>query len=193
MQRGDGRADLLAAEIGAVTTTSAGTGPPGKASEMSARACTTGTLGGSEWIPGSSRFSRSAGAASASSTMAATPPQASGRRTTARASAPQNFDSRAAVRRRPRNGIRPRSVHGPSMDKIAGRKVSEPSTATPTTRIVPMATPENTSMPVRNSPARAIITVSPDTMMARPEVWAAIRSASAVLRPAARSSRVRRR
>ena len=125
--------------------------------------------------------------------MAATPPQASGRRTTARASAPQNFDSRAAVRRRPRNGIRPRSVHGPSMDKIAGRKVSEPSTATPTTRIVPMATPENTSMPVRNSPARAIITVSPDTMMARPEVCAAIRSASAVLRPAARSSRVRRR
>ena len=56
-----------------------------------------------------------------------------------------------------------------------------------------MATPVNTSMPVRNSPARAIITVSPDTTMARPEVCAAIRSASAVLRPAARSSRVRRR
>jgi hypothetical protein len=81
------------------------------------------------------------------------------------------------VRRRPRNGIRLRSVHVPSIDKIPGRKVSEPSTATPTTRMVPTATPENTSMPMRNSPARAIITVSPDTTMARPEVPAAIRSA----------------
>ena len=67
-------------------------------------------------------------------------------------------------------GSGPGPSHVPSSDKIAGRKVSEPSTATPTTRIVPTATPENTSMPVRNSPAREIITVSPDTTMARPEV-----------------------
>ena len=160
---------------------------------MSIRLRTTGTLDGSEWMPASSRFRESTGAASASSTAAATPPQISGRRTTARASMPQNLDSWATVRRRPRNGIRPRSVHLPSMDKIAGRKVSEPSTATPTTTIVPTATPENTSMPVRNRPARATITVSPDTTMARPEVPAAIRSASVVSCPAARSSRVRRR
>ena len=160
---------------------------------MSIRLRTTGTLAGSEWMPASSRFIESTGAASASSTATATPPQASGRRTTARASAPQNLDSCARVRRRPRNGIRPRSVHLPSMDKIPGRKVSEPSTATPTTRIVPTATPENTSMPVRNRPARAIITVSPDTRMARPEVRAAIRSAFSVSCPAARSSRTRRR
>ena len=79
------------------------------------------------------------------------------------------------------------------MDKIPGRKVSEPSTATPTTTIVPTAIPENTSMPVRNKSARAIITVSPETTMARPEVPAAIRSAAVVSCPAARSSRVRRR
>jgi hypothetical protein len=144
-------------------------------------------------MPGSSRFSRSTGTASASRAIAAMPPQASGRFTTARASAPQNLDSLAAVRRLPRYGIRPRSVHLPSIDKIAGRKVSDPRMATPTTKIVPTATPEKTSMPVRNSPAMAIITVRPDTTMARPEVCAAIRRASALVRPAARSSRVRRR
>ncbi len=176
-----------------VSTTSAGSGPPGKACWMLSRARTTGTLAGSSWMPGSSRCRDSTGTARASSRTAATPPQASGRRTTARASRPQNFDSRAAVRRRPSHGIRPRSVQVPSSDNIAGRKVSEPSTATPTTRIVPTATPENTSMPVRNNPARAIITVSPEITMARPEVPAAMRSASFVSCPAARSSRVRRR
>ena len=59
--------------------------------------------------------------------------------------------------------------------------------------MVPIATPENTSIPVRNSPASEIITVSPDTAMARPEVAAATCSASLVSRPAARSSRTRRR
>ncbi len=47
----------------------------------------------------------------------------------------------------------------------------------PTTMIVPTASPEKMSMPVRNSPAREIITVRPDTTMARPEVAAAVRSA----------------
>ena len=47
----------------------------------------------------------------------------------------------------------------------------------PTTMIVPTATPEKTSMPVRNSPDSEIITVRPDTTMARPEVAAALRTA----------------
>jgi hypothetical protein len=59
--------------------------------------------------------------------------------------------------------------------------------------MVPIATPENTSIPVRNSPASETITVSADTAMALPEVAAAMRSASFVSRPAARSSRTRRR
>ena len=176
-----------------VTTTSAGSGPPGNACRIVPSVRTTGTFSGSEWMPGSSRRSESTGAAITSSAIVASPPSASGLRTTARTTAPHSRDGRAAARRRPRNGIRPRSVPFPSSDSSAGRKVSEPSTATPTTRMVPIATPENTSIPVRNSPASEIITVSPDTAMARPEVAAEIRSASAVLWPAARSSRTRRR
>ena len=87
----------------------------------------------------------------------------------------------------------PRSTHVPSKDSSAGSAVSEPRTATPTTVIAPTAKPVKTSMPVRNRPASEIITVSPDTTMARPEVAAAVRSASAWLAPAARSSRSRRR
>ena len=59
--------------------------------------------------------------------------------------------------------------------------------------IVPNAMPVNRSMPVRNSPASEIITVSPEITIARPEVAAAIRSASPKVLPAARSSRSRRR
>jgi hypothetical protein len=65
--------------------------------------------------------------------------------------------------------------------------------ATPTTAIVPIATPVNTSYPLRNKPPSAIITVRPETTMARPEVPAAIRSAWALVAPLARSSRSRRR
>ena len=97
------------------------------------------------------------------------------------------------MRRRPRNGILPLSTQVPSRDSAAGSAVSEPSTETPTTVIVPTASPEKTSMPVRNSPASEIMTVRPDTTMARPEVAAAIRSAWSLPRPAARSSRSRRR
>jgi hypothetical protein len=71
--------------------------------------------------------------------------------------------------------------------------VRDPITVAPTTAIVPRPMPVKTEYPVRNSPASAIITVSPDTTMARPEVRAAIRSASPVLAPLARSSRSRRR
>jgi hypothetical protein len=48
-------------------------------------------------------------------------------------------------------------------------------------------------MPDRNSPAREIITVSPEVTMARPEVAEAILSAWRTKRPAARSSRSRRK
>ncbi len=124
---------------------------------------------------------------------AASEPHAAGWATTRRTSAAHSRDGRAAVRRRPRNGIRPRSAHPPSQDSSAGSTVSEPATATPTTAMVPIATPVNTAYPVRNRPASAIMTVSPETTMARPEVAAARRSASAVPAPLARSSRSRRR
>ena len=62
-----------------------------------------------------------------------------------------------------------------------------------TTRIV--ATPNDAKVvsPVRNMPAIAAITVMPETSTERPEVAAAASIAARSLRPAARSSRARRR
>ena len=54
-----------------------------------------------------------------------------------------------------------------------------------TTMIVASPKPSNSSMPDRNMPAIATMTVSPETRTARPEVAAAIRSAVAGSRPAA--------
>ena len=75
----------------------------------------------------------------------AAPPHTSGRRTTHRTTTAHTRDGRAAVRLRPRNGMRPRSARGPSQESKAGSTVSEPSTATPTTAIVPSAMPLKTS------------------------------------------------
>ncbi len=134
-----------------------------------------------------------AGKASATSAASARPPQAAGLRTTRPTTAVHIFDRSARVLPLPRKGILPRSAHGPSRSSSAGSAVSDPTTATPTTSIVPIANPVNMSMPVNSSPASEIITVSPDTTMARPDVAAAVRSASWKLTPAARSSRSRRR
>ena len=92
----------------------------------------------------------------------------------------------------PSHGIRPLSRRSPSSASVAGRTVSEPRTATATTRIVASAMPMNVCWPVRNMPAMAAITVSPETSTERPDVAAAMSTASSVDRPAARSSRCRR-
>ena len=68
----------------------------------------------------------------------------------------------------------------------------EPSTATATTRIAPTASELKIALPVRNMPAIATATVPPETTTARPEVAAAISTASRAVRPRARSSRARR-
>ena len=176
-----------------VTTTSAGAGPPGKACSMARSVRTTGISAGRLCRPGLSTRIPSAGALRATIAMAAVPPHTTGLATTRRTSARQNTDRWARTRRRPRKGTLPRSTRGPSQASRAGRAVSEPSTAMPTTVIVPMARPEKTSMPVAKSPPSEIITVSPDTTIARPEVAAATASASRCVLPAARSSRSRRR
>lgn len=62
-----------------------------------------------------------------------------------------------------------------------------------TTMIVASANPLNSRSPDRNMPPIATITVSPEMSTARPLVAAAIRSAVSASRPAARSSRSRRR
>ena len=76
---------------------------------------------------------------------------------------------------------------------MAGKTVSEPSTAIATTIIVATPKPMNVLSPVNSMPAIATITVRPETSTERPEVAAAASSAARSLRPAARSSRARLR
>ncbi len=92
-----------------------------------------------------------------------------------------------------RIGTPPFSTRSPSQDRIAGRTVSDPTSATATTRIVPVANDWKVGVPAKYIPAIAIITVNPETSTARPEVAAAAASAASSLRPASRSSRSRRR
>ena len=88
--------------------------------------------------------------------------------------------------------MRPFSTRSPSFDSTAGSTVSDPSTATATTMIVPTANDMKVALPVRNIPAIAIATVSPETSTARPEVAAAISSARSFEWPRCRSARWRR-
>ncbi len=81
----------------------------------------------------------------------------------------------------------------PSRESSAGSTVTEPSTATATTMIVPVAIEPNVLSPARYMPAIAAITVSPETITEWPEVAAADSSAASGLAPLARSSRSRRR
>ena len=90
-------------------------------------------------------------------------------------------------------GTRPFSTRSPSFDSVAGSTVIEPSTATATTIIVPMPNDVKTALPASSMPAMAIMTVSPETRTARPDVAAATARASAGGRPASRSSMRRRR
>ena len=71
--------------------------------------------------------------------------------------------------------------------------MSDPSIATATTTMVPVANDVNVGAPAKYIPAMAIMTVKPETSTARPEVAAAASMAASLLRPAARSSRTRRR
>ena len=75
---------------------------------------------------------------------------------------------------------------------IAGRKVSEPSTATATTSIVPTPKPTKIGLPANSSPPIAVSTVMPETSTARPDVAAATSTASSAERPRSRSSITRR-
>ena len=90
------------------------------------------------------------------------------------------------------NGMRPLSTRSPSFESRAGRTVSEPIIATPTTRIVPVAIEAKPLSPVKYMPAMAAMTVKPETSTARPDVAAAAARAASGSRPALRSSRSRR-
>ncbi len=156
--------------------------------------CTTGWSCGSEaevfGVPMSIPI---AGIAIATSRPVARTADSSGRRST-RSTIRDQMPTRATrLRRRPRPGIRPFSVRSPSIDSRAGSTVSDPSIATATTTMVPVANEVNVGAPAKYIPAMAIMTVMPETSTARPEVAAAASMAASLLRPAARSSRTRRR
>ena len=72
-----------------------------------------------------------------------------------------------------------------------GRQDRErPESAIATTSTVPTPKDAKVCEPMRNMPAIAVITTKPENSTARPEVAAAVCSASALVRPRARSSRV---
>ena len=137
-------------------------------------------------------FIWSAGTARTISSPPASTIDQPGRRMTRPVTAVQKRD-RPAGRRRPISGTRPFSTRSPSQDSIAGSTVSEANMAIATTTIAPSANEMNALSPLMNMPAIATITVMPEISTARPEVAAAASSAAPSLRPAARSSRSRRR
>ena len=109
--------------------------------------------------------------------------------------APQTRDSPLDLwRRLVTKGTRPFSSQFFRLrnESIAGRKVIDPSTATATTSIVPMPKPTKIGLPANRRPAIAVMTVRPEMSTARPEVAAAISSASSAEWPRSRSSIMRR-
>ena len=174
------------------TTTSAETPSLGNASLTLLIVCTTAMSCGSDSSPASARCSPNAGIVSATSTPVATSAETSGRRSTRSTIRPQTFSLATRALTRPSSGTRPFSMRSPSFDSRAGRTVTEPSIAIATTTIVPVANEVKSAAPARYMPLIAVITVTPEISTARPEVAAAASSAASALRPAARSSRIRR-
>ncbi len=119
----------------------------------------------------------------------------SGRLRTRAWTAAQKRDSPlAAWRRLAMNGTRPFSSQFLRLRNasIAGRKVSEPSSAAATTSIVPTPKPTKIGLPEKSRPAIAVITVRPEISTARPEVAAARSTAASTECPRSRSSMTRR-
>ena len=179
--------------VSVLTATSAGLDWPGNAAWMRSSVSTVGALRGSDDRPDCAVCSWSVGIASVASNAAARMAATAGRRSTGVRMADQTRLSPDWRRSRPSSGIRPFSTRSPSFDRTAGSTVSEPTIATATTIIVAIENDSNVLSPENNIPAIAIITVAPEINTERPEVAAAAWSAARSPRPAARSSRSRRR
>src|SRR3954447_16991934 len=122
-----------------------------------------GSERGRPWTPLSAVCIPSAGSARTIRMPADATAETAGRLSTRARTAPHRCDSPwLRWRRRATNGTRPFSTLSPSLESSAGSTVSEPTTATATTRIVPTANDSNTLLPARNMPAMAIITVIPE-------------------------------
>ena len=176
----------------ALTTTVAAAFSPGNAAVMRSNVLMTGVSFGIASMPALAVCMPSVGSASATRMPAETTAESSGRRSTRSSTAVHTRDSSRWAMRLPRNGMRPLSMRSPSLESMAGRTVSEPTIATPTTRIVPVAIEAKPLSPVKYMPAMAAMTVKPEISTARPDVAAAAASAASASRPARRSSRSRR-
>ena len=124
--------------LGASATTFAGSAEPGNACCIRSYVLMTSSPFGNDSGPSAARRSCSAGA-SASKKAAASPAESAGRRRTRSTIAPQMRPSPSSRRRRETSGTRPLSTLSPSRESSAGSTVSDPSTATATTRIVASA------------------------------------------------------
>jgi hypothetical protein len=164
----------------------------GYAAASRSYACIAGVVRGRSSVPGNFSFMPSAGAASASRASTLTARVIAGFLSAGLRILRQARPSLLFLVSLQSSGTRGRSTQRPSLASSAGSTVSEPITATATTRIEPVASDENVESPARNNPAIAMITAVPETTTACPEVSAAISTASTWLRPLARSSRSRR-
>ncbi len=155
----------------------------------------------SEWVAGMDRgsdaalsdciFSSSVGSASTASASTEIVSVRPGWVMAGRSSAGHIRGSRVEADSRHSTGTRGRSMRRPSLTRTAGSTVSEPSTATATTMMEPVASEANTALRARNRPSIETMTATPDTMTECPAVSAAISIASRWPRPRCRSARTR--
>jgi hypothetical protein len=133
--------------------------------------------------------SRVTGTAATSSTTLVATAAMTGRRMTARTRVAQIPLPSARSRRM--NGTRRRFTPSPRIARVAGRKLKDPTTATNTTAIVPIAIDRNSGSSSRNRPPIEIITARPEKKTARPAVLLATSIAASFDRPRRRSERNR--
>lgn len=153
---------------------------------MRAYVCMIGRWAGMSLAPGLAIRMPNAGMARAMSAAAARTAERAGRHSTPRRTKSQPRPELARRNRLPSKGMRPRSTRSPSSASRAGNTVTEPMTATNTTRMVASATAEKVASPARNIPAMATTTVRPETSTDLPDVAAATANASFGERPARR-------
>ena len=117
----------------------------------------TGIESGSDLVLSVARCMPSVGTASIASAPADTASVRAGCRSDGRSTRPHSRDSPRPAVNRHSSGTRGRSIARPNATSIAGSTVSEPSTATATTMIDPVAKERNTTLPVPRIPAARLI------------------------------------
>jgi hypothetical protein len=177
----------------ALIATIAGLRLPGNACWTLSIVAAVGIPFGSASLPICTVWMCHTGSASASSSAVAAIAESSGLRSAGVSTTDEKGSSPFSRRKRLRKGMRPFSTRSPSLESSAGKTVSEPSIAAATTIIVPIANDRYVLSRLKNMPAIAISTVTPEISTERPEVAAAASSAARRALPAARSSRSRLR